>query len=179
MPDAAPLSRDALFARLEALGIATRTVEHPPLFTVEDSQALRGDIPGGHTKNLFLKDKKGSLFLVVVEEEAKVDLKSLHQPLGAASRLSFGSAELLEEVLGVKPGAVTAFGPVNDRQGRVTVVLDAELMAHDVINCHPLVNTATTTIASADLIRFLRDTGHEPLILAVPRRQDAEATTEG
>ncbi|WP_371349086.1 prolyl-tRNA synthetase associated domain-containing protein [Ancylobacter sp. IITR112] len=175
-----PLSRDDLLARLAELGIATTTVEHPPLFTVEDSQALRGDIAGGHTKNLFLKDKKGNLFLVVVEEEARVDLKNLHVALGAASKLSFGSAELLEEVLGVKPGAVTAFGPVNDRDGRVTVVLDAELMAHEVINCHPLVNTATTTIASADLIRFLRDTGHEPRVLAVPRRSEAEqpATTE-
>lgn len=167
-----PLSSDDLFARLDALGIETRTVTHPPLFTVEDSQGLRGDIPGGHTKNLFLKDKKGNLFLVVVEEDARVDLKSLHQPLGAASRLSFGSAELLEEVLGVKPGAVTAFGPVNDTQGRVTVVLDAELMRHEVINCHPLVNTATTTIGREDLVRFLASTGHAPLILAVPRRTD-------
>ncbi|WP_018388167.1 prolyl-tRNA synthetase associated domain-containing protein [Ancylobacter sp. FA202] len=168
-----PLSRDELLARLAELGIPTRTVEHPPLFTVEDSQALRGDIAGGHTKNLFLKDKKGNLFLVVVEEETRVDLKNLHVPLGAASKLSFGSAELLEEVLGVKPGAVTAFGPVNDTQGRVTVVLDAELMAHEAINCHPLVNTATTTLASADLVRFLRATGHEPLVLAVPRRSEA------
>ncbi|MDQ0346485.1 prolyl-tRNA synthetase associated domain-containing protein [Ancylobacter vacuolatus] len=168
-----PLSRDDLLARLAELGIPTRTVEHPPLFTVEDSQALRGDIAGGHTKNLFLKDKKGNLFLVVVEEETRVDLKNLHVPLGAASKLSFGSAELLEEVLGVKPGAVTAFGPVNDTQGRVTVVLDAELMAHEAINCHPLVNTATTTLASADLVRFLRATGHEPLVLAVPRRSEA------
>lgn len=174
MSDIAPFTRETLLARLEALGISTRTIEHPPLFTVEDSQALRGDIARGHTKNLFLKDKKGNLFLVVVEEEARVDLKSLHQPLGAASRLSFGSAELLEEVLGVKPGAVTAFGPVNDTAGRVTVVLDAELMEYEMVNCHPLVNTATTTIASADLIRFLRDTGHEPLILAVPRRSEAE-----
>ena len=176
-----PLSRDDLLARLAELGIPTRTVEHPPLFTVEDSQALRGDIAGGHTKNLFLKDKKGNLFLVVVEEETRVDLKNLHLSLGAASKLSFGSAELLEEVLGVKPGAVTAFGPVNDRQGRVTVVLDAELMAHEAINCHPLVNTATTTLASTDLIRFLRATGHEPLVLAVPRRSEAgePATTEG
>lgn len=175
-----PLSRDDLLARLAELGIPTTTVEHPPLFTVEDSQALRGDIPGGHTKNLFLKDKKGNLFLVVVEEEARVDLKNLHVPLGAASKLSFGSAELLEEVLGVKPGAVTAFGPVNDVEGRVAVVLDAELMAHETVNCHPLVNTATTTIASADLIRFLRATGHEPRVLAVPRRSEAEqpATTE-
>lgn len=168
-----PLTSQDLLARLAELGIETTTVEHPPLFTVEDSQALRGDIPGGHTKNLFLKDKKGNIFLVVVEEETRVDLKSLHQPLGAASRLSFGSAELLEEVLGVKPGAVTAFGPVNDTAGRVTVVLDEELMAHETINCHPLVNTATTAIRSADLVRFLRATGHEPLIMAVPRRTDA------
>jgi Ala-tRNA(Pro) deacylase len=176
---AMPLTRDELLARLDELGITARTVDHPPLFTVEDSQALRGDIAGGHTKNLFLKDKKGNLFLVVVEEETKVDLKSLHVPLGAASKFSFGSAELLEEVLGVKPGAVTAFGPVNDTTGRVTVVLDAELMAHDEINCHPLVNTSTTTLASADLVRFLRATGHEPLILMVPRRQEAEAAAEG
>ncbi|WAC28598.1 prolyl-tRNA synthetase associated domain-containing protein [Ancylobacter sp. SL191] len=169
---AAPLTSADLFARLAALGIVTRTVEHPPLYTVEDSQALRGDIAGGHTKNLFLKDKKGNLFLVVVEEEARVDLKSLHGPLGAASRLSFGSAELLEEVLGVKPGAVTAFGPVNDTAGRVTVVLDAALMEHAEINCHPLINTATTTIARDDLVRFLRATGHEPIILAVPRRAE-------
>lgn len=169
----APLSAEDLLARLAELGMETRTIEHPPLFTVEDSQGLRGDIPGGHTKNLFLKDKKGNLFLVVVEEDARVDLKSLHVPLGAASRLSFGSAELLEEVLGVKPGAVTAFGPVNDAQGRVTVVLDKELMAHDEINCHPLVNTATTTIRRDDLVRFLRTTGHEPVIMAVPRRSEA------
>lgn len=168
-----PLTTQDLLARLAELGIETTTVEHPPLFTVEDSQSLRGDIPGGHTKNLFLKDKKGNIFLVVVEEETRVDLKSLHQPLGAASRLSFGSAELLEEVLGVKPGAVTAFGPVNDTEGRVTVVLDAELMTHETVNCHPLVNTATTAIRSADLIRFLRTTGHEPLVMAVPRRTDA------
>ncbi|MCS0495213.1 prolyl-tRNA synthetase associated domain-containing protein [Ancylobacter mangrovi] len=168
-----PLSPDDLFARLADLGIATTTIEHPPLFTVEDSQKLRGDIPGGHTKNLFLKDKKGNLFLVVVDEEARVDLKSLHAPLGAASRLSFGSAELLEEVLGVKPGAVTAFGPVNDAAGRVTVVLDAVLLEHEVINCHPLVNTATTAIGRDDLVRFLRATGHEPVIMDVPRRADA------
>ena len=167
-----PLSRDDLFARLAALGIETQTIEHPPLFTVEDSRALRGDIAGGHTKNLFLKDKKGNLFLVVVEEDARVDLKSLHAPLGAASRLSFGSAELMEEVLGVTPGAVTAFGPVNDTQGRVTVILDEVLMRHDVINCHPLVNTATTAIGRDDLIRFLHATGHEPLIMMIPRHTE-------
>ncbi|MBS7537706.1 prolyl-tRNA synthetase associated domain-containing protein [Ancylobacter lacus] len=168
--DSARAAAPHLFARLAELGIATVTVDHPPLFTVEDSQRLRGEIAGGHTKNLFLKDKKGRLFLVVVEEEARVDLKSLHVPLGAASRLSFGSAELLEEVLGVKPGAVTAFGPINDTAGRVTVVLDAELLEHAQINCHPLCNTSTTTIGRDDLVRFLRATGHEPVILAVPKR---------
>jgi Ala-tRNA(Pro) deacylase len=176
MSDNAPLSRDALLARLAELGIEATTIDHPPLFTVEDSQTLRGDIPGGHTKNLFLKDKKGRIFLVVVEEETRVDLKSLHVPLGASSRLSFGSAELLEEVMGVKPGAVTAFGPVNDTGGRVTVVLDAELMREEFVNCHPLVNTSTTTLRSADLLRFLRSTGHEPLVMEIPRRADVPET---
>ena len=170
MSNNTPLSRDELLARLDELGIEATTIDHPPLFTVEDSQTLRGDIAGGHTKNLFLKDKKGRIFLVVVEEETRVDLKSLHIPLGASSRLSFGSAELLEEVLGVKPGAVTAFGPVNDTTGRVTVVLDAELMREELVNCHPLVNTSTTTLRSADLLRFLRATGHEPLVMEIPRR---------
>lgn len=179
MPDNTPLSRDELLARLDELGIEATTIDHPPLFTVEDSQTLRGDIPGGHTKNLFLKDKKGRIFLVVVEEETRVDLKSLHIPLGASSRLSFGSAELLEEVLGVKPGAVTAFGPVNDTTGRVTVVLDAELMREELVNCHPLVNTSTTTLRSADLLRFLRATGHEPLVMEIPRRaEEAEPAGE-
>lgn len=164
-----------LFARLAELGIETRTVEHPPVFTVAESQAVIEALPGGHTKNLFLKDKKGNLFLVVVGQDVPVDLKSLHGPLGAASRLSFGSAELLEEVLGVKPGSVTAFAPVNDTAGRVGVVIDVGLMEHETINCHPLVNTATTSIARDDLVRFLRTTGHEPRILAVPRRQDADA----
>jgi len=186
LPDTASAAGDGpaasarLFAFLDELGISTRTVEHPAVFTVAESQAIIDALPGGHTKNLFLKDKKGNLFLVVIGQDAAVDLKSLHQPLGAASRLSFGSAELLEEVLGVKPGAVTAFGPINDRAGRVTVVLDEELLRHDEINCHPLVNTATTTIARDDLIAFLRATGHEPVILAVPRRApEADAGAEG
>ncbi|MCB4767198.1 prolyl-tRNA synthetase associated domain-containing protein [Ancylobacter sp. Lp-2] len=167
-----------LFARLAELGIETSTVEHPPVFTVAESQEVIEALPGGHTKNLFLKDKKGNLFLVVVGQDVPVDLKSLHGPLGAASRLSFGSAELLEEVLGVKPGSVTAFAPANDVAGRVRVIIDAELMEHALINCHPLVNTATTAIARDDLIHFLRATGHEPLILAVPRRVDVPAEAE-
>lgn len=162
-----PASPDDLFAYLDRLGIAHPTVTHPPLFTVEQSQALRGTIPGGHTKNLFLKDKKGALFLVTVAEDAIVDLKSLHRLLGAASRFSFGQPPLLMEWLGVEPGAVTPLGAINDTQGRVTIVLDSGLMAHETINCHPLVNTMTTSLRREDLLTFLRATGHEPVLTAV------------
>jgi Ala-tRNA(Pro) deacylase len=164
---AMPASPDDLIAYLASLGIETRTVEHPPLHTVEDSQALRGDIPGGHVKNLFVKDKKSRIFLLVLEEDAIVDLKRVHEKIGAQGRVSFGSAELLEEVWGVKPGAVTPLGAINDRDGRVTVVLDEGMMQRERLNFHPLVNTRTTGMASADLIRFLRATGHEPLIAAL------------
>jgi Ala-tRNA(Pro) deacylase len=154
---------DDLFAFLDSLGIAHQTVAHAPLFTVEQSQALRGTIPGGHTKNLFLKDKKNAVFLVVAPEEGHVDLKTLHHKLGA-SRFSFGSAALLEELLGVSPGAVTAFGVINDKTGRVNVVIDAGLMEHATINCHPLVNTMTTSIGRDDVMKFLEATGHTPRI---------------
>jgi len=162
-----PKSPEELLAYLAALAIETTTVEHPPLFTVEDSKALRGDIAGGHTKNLFVKDKKGRLFLLVLGEETEVDLRRVHEKIGAQGRVSFGSAELLAEVWGVQPGAVTPFGAVNDRQGRVQVVLDEVMMAHERLNFHPLVNTRTTGLASADLVKFLRETGHEPLIVAL------------
>jgi Ala-tRNA(Pro) deacylase len=162
-----PATRDNLMAMLARLGIATVTVEHPPLFTVEEARALRGEVPGAHTKNLFLKDKKDALFLVVAPEEAMIDLKQLHHRIGAAGRLSFGKPELLMETLGVSPGAVTAFAPLNDTAGRVTVVLDKALTASDRLNCHPLVNTATTTIATRDLLAFLSATGHEPLIVPI------------
>ncbi len=168
-----PASPEDLFAYLGRLGIAHSTVDHPPLFTVEQSQALRGRIPGGHTKNLFLKDKKDALFLVVAQEDTKVDLKGLHRVVGATGRFSFGSANLLEEVWGVLPGSVTPFGALNDAEGRVTVVLDAEMMRHDILNYHPLVNTKTTAIASADLIKFLEATGHPPRITVVTGESDA------
>lgn len=155
---------EELFAALDALGIAHATVKHPPLFTVEQSRALRGQIPGGHTKNLFLRDKKNALYLVVAEEDAEIDLKGLHRLLGASGRFSFGSSDLLAEVWGVAPGAVTPFGAINDKDGRVTVVLDAAMMAHETLNYHPLVNTMTTSIGRADLVKFLESTGHVPRI---------------
>ena len=159
-----PLTPDELFAALDRLGIAHPTVSHPPLFTVEQSQGLRGTIPGGHTKNLFLKDKKGALYLVTAEEDAAIELKSLHRRLGASGRFSFGSAELMLETLGVTPGAVTPFGAINDTAHRVTVVLDAGLMQHAIINAHPLTNTMTTSIGRDDLVKFLESTGHQPRI---------------
>ena len=165
-PTPMPATPDDLFAFLDRLGIAHPTVSHPPLFTVEQSRLLRGPLPGGHTKNLFLKDKRDAVFLVVVLEDAVVELKTLHQRLGAA-RLSFGSAELMRELIGVEPGAVTPFGAINDAGRRVTVVLDTAMMAHDTLNYHPLVNTMTTAIGRADLVTFLEATGHPPQIVAV------------
>ncbi len=159
-------SPKSLLSYLASLSIDASTFEHPPLHTVEDSRALRGDIPGGHTKNLFVKDKKGRLFLLVAGETTSVDLKRVHEKIGAQGRVSFGSAELLAEVWGVKPGAVTPFGAINDRAGRVSVVLDEAMMRHERLNFHPLVNTSTTGLSSADLVKFLRSTGHEPLVVA-------------
>jgi Ala-tRNA(Pro) deacylase len=162
-----PASPESLVAFLADLGIETATVEHPPLHTVEDSRALRGDIPGGHTKNLFVKDKKDRLFLLVLGEETAIDLKRVHEKIGAQGRVSFGSAQLLEEIWGVKPGAVTPFGAINDGAGKVRVVLDETMMRHERLNFHPLVNTRTTGLASADLVKFLRATGHEPMVVAL------------
>lgn len=156
-----------LFRFLEELGIETTTVTHPPLYTVEQSQALRGQISGAHTKNLFLRDRKDAHFLVTVEERAEIDLKRIHTLIGASGRVSFGKPEMLMEYLGVVPGAVTAFGLLNDRQGKVRFVLDAALAEADTVNAHPLTNEATTSIASADLLRFVKATGHETLILNI------------
>jgi Ala-tRNA(Pro) deacylase len=159
-----PASPEQLFLYLDSLGIAHKTVTHPPLFTVEQSRSLRGQIPGGHTKNLFLKDKKDALFMVVALEDAAIDLKSLHRRLGAAGRFSFWSADIIRTTLGVEPGAVTPFGVFNDTDRRVTVVLDAAMMQHATLNYHPLVNTMTTSIARDDLMKFLAATGHPPRI---------------
>jgi Ala-tRNA(Pro) deacylase len=167
-----PATPDDLFARLADLGIATVTHRHPPLFTVEESKALRGELPGGHCKSLFLKAKDGSLWLAVAPEDAPVDLKRLAKDLGVGT-LSFGRPELLYEVLGVTPGSVTPFALVNDRDRRVGVLLDAAMLREDPLNYHPLTNEATTAIAAADLLRFIAACGHEPRILELPRRPQA------
>lgn len=158
-----PATRQDLFARLAELGIATRTIDHKPVFTVAESREIDSALPGAHTKNLFLKDDTGALFLVVAKTTTRVDLKELARALGAG-RFSFGKPDLLREVLGVAPGSVTAFAVINDAAQRVRVVVDSELMGHDSVNCHPLENTATTNIARGDLLRFIRSCGHEPRI---------------
>jgi Ala-tRNA(Pro) deacylase len=159
-----PVTRLQLFGRLAELDISTETVDHGAVFTVAESAELERALPGGHTKNLFLKDAKDRLYLVIAHAHTKVDLKALPKVIGAA-RLSFGNGELLQLKLGVAPGSVTAFAVINDTAGDVSVVFDDALLAFDTINCHPLENTATTSIARDDLLRFIRATGHEPRIV--------------
>lgn len=156
-----------LFARLEALGIAQRTVEHPPVFTVEEAKALRGNLPGHHIKNLFLRNKKEEMWLVVALEDRAIDLKRLGEALGAG-RLSFGSPDRLRRHLGVEPGSVTPFALVNDETRVVRLVLDRGLAEGGPVNAHPLVNTMTTAIAIADLLRLFEATGHAPRWLDFP-----------
>jgi Ala-tRNA(Pro) deacylase len=161
-----PATPQDLFAFLDSLGIVYRTVTHPPLFTVADSQKLRGTIPGGHTKNLLLRDKHDTVVLMAALEDAIIDLKGLHRQLGAG-RFSFASAAMMRALIGVEPGAVTPFAAINDKAGRVSVVLDAAMMAEPILNYHPLVNTMTTALASQDLVKFLEATGHQPRIVAM------------
>jgi Ala-tRNA(Pro) deacylase len=169
-----PATPDELFAYLDSLGIAHKTITHPPVFTVGEGRELRGAIAGGHTKNLFLRDKKGAVFLVVALENAVIELKSLHRRLGATGRFSFGSRELMRELIGVEPGSVTPFSVINDKTGRVTVVLDAAMMEYEVLNYHPLVNTGTTTISRYGLLKFLEATGHKPWVEAVSGAPEGE-----
>jgi Ala-tRNA(Pro) deacylase len=157
-------TRDDLFALFHRLGIAHRTVEHAAVFRVGEGEAVKAGLPGGHTKNLFLKDAKGQLWLVSALQDARIDLKALPAAIGSA-KLSFGSPERLQAALGVTPGSVTAFALINDPDHQVRFVLDAGLAAADPVNFHPLTNTATTAISQADFRRFLEALGAAPLIV--------------
>lgn len=161
-----PLTRDELFERLSDLNISTTTLDHAATFTVAQSSAIEQALPGAHTKNLFLRSEKGKVVLVVAKTSTEIDLKSLAKVIGAG-RFSFGKSDLLLELLGVTPGAVTAFAIANDHARDVELILDDVLMTHDSLNCHPLENTATTNIARDDLLRFIRATGHEPRIMTL------------
>jgi len=160
-----PASPSDLFDLLNKLDIETKTHEHEAVFTVEESAKVKHMIPGGHTKNLFVKDKKGSYFLLVAEGTAQIDLKQIHRLIGARGRVSFGRADALMEMLGVEPGSVTAFAPMNDTNNQVKVFIDASLMRYQQINCHPLKNTMTTTISREDLLRFLEAVNHPAEVL--------------
>ena len=162
-----PATREQLFELLDKLNIETTTHDHEAVFTVEESSKIKQDIPGGHTKNLFLKDKKGNFFLIVAEGVASIRLNHIHSLIGASGRVSFGKPEALMELLGVLPGSVTAFAPMNDHEGKVQVVIDEPLLRYQLINCHPLTNEATTTISREDLLAFLDHVEHTPKIVQV------------
>ena len=159
-----PATPQDLFARLDSLGLAHKTQSHAPVFTVEEARKLRPHQPGGHCKNLFLKDRKDRLYLIVVEAERSLDLNALAKSLGAA-RFSFGKPDLLMQALGIAPGAVTPLALINDRERKIRVVVDKDFLAHDIVNAHPLTNAQTTAMRPQDLLAFIRACGHEPEIL--------------
>lgn len=154
-----------LYAFLEAHGVSWTHHTHPPLHTVEESRALRGEMPGGHCKNLFLKERKGGFWLAVCLEDRAIKTKHLEKAVGA-KRLSFGNSEDLWNHLGVKPGAVSPFALINDREaGSIRLILDQQMLEHEILNYHPLHNEATIAMSSGDLLRFFAATGHQPLIV--------------
>ena len=159
-------TRADLFAYLDRLGIVHATTDHEPIFTVAEGEHIKAALPGLHTKNLFLKPRKSeALYLLCAEGHAEVAINRLHRHLGCR-RLSFGSAEVMEEVLGVTPGSVTLFGLINDRDRRVELLVDEALAKADIVNFHPLLNDATTAISGADMLRFAEATGHPARVLS-------------
>ena len=159
-------TREQLFAKLAELGITVTTHEHSPVFTVEEAKKVHDKIPGGHCKNLFCKDEKGELWLIVALEDAIINLKTAPMKIGS-KRLTFGKPDLLMEILGVEPGSVTPFGLINDRHARTNVILDQRMMQEQLLNFHPLQNTATTSLQSRDLLTFITACGHRPRVVAL------------
>jgi Ala-tRNA(Pro) deacylase len=158
------LTRPDLIAFFDAHGVDHATTDHVAVFRVGEAPGVKDAIEGAHTKNLFLKDAKGRLWLISAKDDTQIDLKRLHTVIGSA-RLSFGAAELMEAALGVTPGSVTAFGLVNDTDRRVTFVLDRALAEADQVNFHPLTNTGTTTVSAEGFRRFLAALGIAPIIV--------------
>ena len=157
-------TRADLIAFLDQLGVEHTTIDHPAVFRVGEGDEIKAALPGAHTKNLFLKDGKGQLWLISAEGHTPIDLKRLPAVIGSA-RLSFGNAALMEETLGVTPGSVTAFGLINDASHRVRFVLDRALAEAEIVNFHPLTNTATTGVSQAGFRKFLAALGVEPLVV--------------
>jgi Ala-tRNA(Pro) deacylase len=173
MTDVRKAGEADLYALLDANEIAYTHHTHPPLFTVADSQALRGALPGGHVKNMFMKDKKGAVWLATCLEDRQIRIRDLEKEIGARN-LSFGKEDLLWELLGVRPGAVTPFGLINDTGHQVNVALDAQMLEYDPLNFHPLVNDATTTISRGGFLKFLEVTGHSPVLVDFDRLEEQE-----
>jgi len=157
-----PYTPEQLLAQLRQLGIASETIQHEPLRTVNDAKRLRVNLPGAHTKNLFLRNKKGRMWLLTCLEDRDLNLKSLAQSIGA-KQLSFASSTRLMHYLGIVPGAVSPFAVINDKTAAVTVVLDSELRDRSPLNIHPLDNTLTTTISCSDTLAFLNHIEHKPV----------------
>ena len=168
-------TREDLYALFEANDITYKTTDHAPVFTVEESAEIKAGMPGGHTKNLFLKDKAGKLFLICALGDTQIKVNKLH-PILACKRLSFGKPDLLLKHLGVVPGSVTLFSVMNDKEQNVTLVLDKALLDHDIVNFHPLKNNATTAVSKDDMLKFTEITSHTPIILDFVALQDAENT---
>ena len=166
-PPSAPepaFDRDRLLDWMADHGIAQTTHDHPAVFRVEEGLELKAALPGAHTKNLFLKDKKARLWLISARQDTVIDLKRADKWIGSA-RLSFGNETLLWETLGVRPGSVTALGLINDQDQRVSFVLDKALWDADIVNFHPLTNTATTALGQAAFRGFLDRLGRTPLVI--------------
>lgn len=172
-----PTPADALFAIFDSLSIPYRLYHHQPVFTVAESLDIERDMDGAHCRNLFVRDKKGTMFLVVAQNETMIDLKKLSDLL-ACGRLSFGSSDRLWQYLGVRPGSVCPFSIINDKDKAVTIVLDKAMMAHDIVNYHPMENHMTVGLSPDDLVKFIKNTGHEPMILdlsrAAPDKKESE-----
>lgn len=159
-----PHDREQLLARLSDLGIAQETIDHPAVFTVEEAKEHTAHLPGGHCKSLFLKDKKGGLWLLVCLDHRRIDMNRLSKTLGCP-RLSFGKPELLFQTLGITPGSVTPFALINDAEHQVQPLLDKAMLDHELLNYHPLTNEATTTIKASDLPVFIKAVGHEVRVI--------------
>ena len=157
-------TRRHLLALFDSIGVVAETLDHPAVFTVGEGEDIKAVRPGAHTKNLFLKDAREQLWLISAEGHATIDLKRLHLVIGSG-RLSFGKQELMMATLGVSPGSVTAFGLINDVDHRVRFVLDRTLAQAELVNFHPLTNTATTTVSGEGFRRFLAALGVTPLVV--------------
>ncbi len=159
---------EKLLLALADLGLKTSTLYHEAVFRVGEGDDIKSQLPGAHTKNLFLKDDKGQLWLISAEQSTTINLKTLPKTIGSG-RLSFGSEERLYNALGVRPGSVTALGLINDPERKVRFLLDKALADADIVNFHPLTNTATTALPQADFRAFIASLGRELKIIDFSR----------